>query len=263
MGTFSASLRAIGDVKALPATVEILEGNLKIAAGSTEIGSWPLDEIQLEEIPTGYRMLAEGDQILLELKDVAAFSAALANVAKRKKLGRVRKIAQRPKKAAPADPSAVTEKPLETPISAAPTLEVAHPRPIPAPAARREPSETTTSPSKKKFADTGIGHRALDAVDTLLIGAKKRFGAYLPDFMFSRAMFGITLAALIALIVFPGVFSPVLLIAGVLLVMFGAVVYGDSMLAARFLPGRATPQQALLLGLGVLLLGVVLGAIAK
>jgi hypothetical protein len=78
MGTFSASLRAVGDVTALPATVEISEGRLTISAGSSEIGSWPLDEISLQEIPTGYRMVAEGDQILLELKDVTSFSAALA-----------------------------------------------------------------------------------------------------------------------------------------------------------------------------------------
>jgi hypothetical protein len=33
MGTFTASLRAIGDVRGLPATVELTDGNLRIAAG--------------------------------------------------------------------------------------------------------------------------------------------------------------------------------------------------------------------------------------
>jgi hypothetical protein len=52
-------------------------------------------------------------------------------------------------------------------------------------------------------------------------------------------------------------------IAGALIIMFGAIVYTDSVLASRFLPGRSTPQQALILGISVLLFGVLLGAIAR
>lgn len=256
MGTFSASLRAIDDVKALPATVEISEGHLKIAAGSSEIGSWPLDEIQLEEVPTGYRMVAEGDQILIELKDVAAFSAALANVAKKKR-GRVRRAT------AKADPtgSQPREHVTAPPIVAKP-IELTVPQPTRVPVAAQTPDHVA-SRSVKESTKPGIGARVFDGVDTLLIKAKKRYGPYLPDFMFSRAMFVIALATLIVMVVFPVVFSTVLLISGVLVVLFGAVVYSDSMLASRFLPGRATPTQALLLGLGVLILGVLLGAFAR
>lgn len=103
----------------------------------------------------------------------------------------------------------------------------------------------------------------IGVIDSLLIKAKRRFGAVLPDFMFSRAMFVIAIALLAVMILLPGVFSTLLLIGGALLVLFGAVVYSDSVLASRWLPGRATPQQALLLGLGVLLLGVLLGLVAK
>jgi hypothetical protein len=39
-----------------------------------------------------------------------------------------------------------------------------------------------------------VGSILLGAIDTLLIGAKKRFGPYLPDFVFSRAMFFIALS---------------------------------------------------------------------
>lgn len=252
MGTFSASLRAVGDVKALPATVEIVDGMLKIAAGSTEIGSWPLDEVHLEEIPTGYRMAAEGDQILIELNDVSSFSEALANGSKKKR-ARLRKSRL----------DDVTETKLEVP-TAAKTAAVPNPgtRDGSAPNTRSaaEPAPPPTSPKPKT---PGFGQRIVDGVDTLLIKAKKRFGAYLPDFMFSRAMFVITLGVLTTMILFPGVFSTALLISGGLTVLFGAIVYTDSVLASRFLPGRATPQQALLLGLGVLLFGVLLGVIAR
>ena len=84
MGTFTASLRSIGDVKSLPATVELNEGRIIIAAGAFEIGSWPLADVHLEEIPTGYRMAAEGEQILIELRDPTAFATELSNQHKKK-----------------------------------------------------------------------------------------------------------------------------------------------------------------------------------
>jgi hypothetical protein len=76
-------------------------------------------------------------------------------------------------------------------------------------------------------------------------------------------MFFIALAGLVALVLLPGPFSILLLIAGALLVLFGAIVYGDTVLASKWLPGRATPIQALLLGLCVLLFGVFLGILAR
>lgn len=253
MGTYSASLRAIGDVKTLPATVEISDGRLTIAAGSTEIGSWSLDEVTLEEIPTGYRMAAEGDQILIELKDVSSFAAALATGSKKKRRG-IRK-GDGAKAAAPAEKAPIVVPPL-----VARRGEVPSPK---SPARAAVADATASAPRSEKGTKRKVGSRVIDFVDTLLIKAKKRFGAYLPDFVFSRALFSIAIGVIALMIVLPGVFSMILLIAGALIVMFGAVVYTDSVLASRFLPGRSTPQQALILGVSVLLLGVLFGAIAR
>lgn len=250
MGTFSASLRTVGDVTSLPATIEISEGRLTIAAGSTEIGTWSLNEVSLEEIPTGYRMVAEGDQILIELKDVTAFSAALA--AGEKKRGRTRK----------ADATGQTPVPKKILI---PEPPAAH---SPKTATRRPTSEgsaggnDTVAKAKQDKSKRG-GFSLLEKVDDLLIRAKKRFGAYLPDFMFSRAMFFIALSVITLVAVLPAVFSLIFLVVGALTVLFGAVVYTDTVLASRFLPGRSTPQQALILGVSVLLIGVLLGAMAR
>jgi hypothetical protein len=250
MGTFSASLRTVGDVTALPATIEISEGRLTISAGSSEIGSWSLDEVSLQEIPTGYRMIAEGDQILIELKDVTSFSAALATGAKKKRrltLKSGEKMSTAPTGETPvvAPPPAAKSDRVKPPAGATAAAEMA-------PAAPRQKRSRTKGAS-------GV----FDFVDTLLINARKRFGAYLPDFMFSRAMFFIALGVIATMVLLPGVFSTVLLIAGALLVLFGAIVYTDSVLASRFLPGRSTPQQVLVMGVSVLLLGVLLGAIAR
>ncbi len=253
MGTFSASLRAIGDVTRLPATVEISDGRLTIAAGSTEIGSWSLDEVTLEEIPTGYRMAAEGDQILIELNDVSSFSAALASGSKRKRS--LRRKGDEAKRAPEAKEPPVVVRPPPGPSAGVPN---------PVPSARPTVAAGRLSaPRSEKQSRRMGGSGALAVVDTLLIKAKKRFGPNLPDFMFSRAMFFIALGAVAVMIVLPGLFSMMLLVAGALIVLFGAIVYSDSVLASRFLPGRSTPTQAMFLGLGILILGVLLGAIAR
>jgi hypothetical protein len=236
MGTFTASLRAIGDVKSLPATVELTDGRLSIAAGSTEIGSWSLDEVHLEEIPTGYRLAAEGEQILIELKDLNGFAAELASRSKRRRLGRKKETAARSEERVTA---AVAENGGRA-SAGTPRVE-------------QRPAKTSK----------GWSEKGLAFVDGTLERASKRFGPYLPEWVFTRAMFAITFGALILLLVLPGLVSTFLLIAGAILIVFGAVVYSDPMLASRWLPGRTTPQHALLFGVAILMMGVLLGVLAK
>lgn len=244
MGTFSASLRAIGDVKALPATVEISDGRLTIAAGSTEIGSWPLAQVHLEEIPTGYRMAAEGEQILIELKDVDGFSQALQHGAKQR-----RRHARKSKRVRRGG-NLVSDAPAPSePTTASADVSVENPPP--------------TQPLKVQERTSGWTTKGLAFLDGTLERANKRFGPYLPDWVFTRAMFGIAMGALILLIALPSFVSVFLLIAGVLMVLFGAVVYSDPMLASRWLPGRTTAQHVLLFGVAILMMGVLLGVVAR
>lgn len=224
MGSFPASLRAIGDVSALPATVEVEDGRLSIAAGSTEIGTWSLTEIHLEPIPTGYRMAADGDQILIELKDIDSFTAAITT-----------KSRKRRKK------TAVSTKERTTPR---PRVED---KPVKAKTAKESP---------------GLAKKSLNMVDGTLESASKRFGAYLPEWVFTRVMFAVAFLALILMLILPGLVATFLLIAGTVIVLFGAVVYSDQMLASRWLPGRTTPTHVLLFGVAILMMGVLLGVIA-
>lgn len=235
MDTFSASLRSIGDVKPLPATVEISDGRLTIAAGSMEIGSWLLSDVHFEEIPTGYRMAAEGEQVIIELKDIDAFNVALRDGDKKRRRRRKRPEAQQPEPPQ-SSPSAPTEH-----------------RPPSSPAIARDQDDKRS----------GWTSKGLAFVDGTLERANKRFGPYLPDWVFTRAMFAIAFGALILAIALPAMVSTFLLIAGVLMVTFGAVVYSDPMLASRWLPGRTTPQHVLLFGVAILMMGVLLGVIAR
>ncbi|MEE8376639.1 MAG: hypothetical protein V3S26_10005 [Acidimicrobiia bacterium] len=108
--------------------------------------------------------------------------------------------------------------------------------------------------------DTG---KLLAPVDRGIAFAEKKWGALLPQWVFTRIMFGVAIAALTLVIIFPGLVSGFLLITGLLMVMFGAVVYTDPMLASKWLPGRMSPTHVLLFGVAILLVGVLLGIIAR
>ena len=196
MGSFAASLKTLGDSQGLPAVIHLSEGRLSIAAGEESIGEWPLNEIRLEPTPTGYRMAAEGEQIILEVSDVDAFETELSDSGKR----------------------------------------------------------NLSMPEMGKL---------LAPVDRGIAFAEKKWGALLPPWVFTRIMFGVVIAALLLVIIFPGLVSGFLLIAGLLIVMFGAVLYTDPMLASKWLPGRMSPVHVLLFGVAILLVGILLGVIAR
>lgn len=258
MGTFTASLRAIGDVKSVPATVELDDGRLSIASGSVEIGTWSLDDIHLEPIPTGYRLAAEGDQILIELKDIDSFSEAL-NAGKRRKVKRPAfKKSQAKTSTTKADPEPPAPTPPVTTVQAAP-----RPEPRPERVVALPPADTPTASKPKKAPSGGLKEKGLAFVDGTMAKASKRLGAYLPEWMFTRIMFGVAFTALLLMIGLPGLVSTFMLIAGALIVVYGAVVYSDPMLASRWLPGRTQPPHVLLFGLVILMLGVLLGVIAR
>lgn len=196
MGSFPASLRTLGDREGLPAVIHLSEGRLSIQAGNESIGEWSLDEIQLEPTPTGYRMAAEGEQIILEFTDKDAFQAELSSNGKRE----------------------------------------------------------WSLPNKDKL---------LSPVDKGIAFVERRWGALLPEWAFTRAMFGVVIGALALTIIFPGLVSAFLLIAGLLMVMLGAVVFTDPMLASKWLPGAMAPVHVLIFGVAILILGVLLGVIAS
>jgi len=263
MGTFTASLRAIGDVKSVPATVELDEGRLSIASGSVEIGTWSLDDIHLEPIPTGYRLAAEGDQILIELKDIDSFSEAL-NAGRRRKLKLPAfKKAQAKATATTPDPEPPTPTAPVAAVQAAPRPEPRPERVVALPPAEESTASKTRKTKPKRESSGGLKEKGLAFVDGTLAKASKRLGPYLPEWMFTRIMFGVAFTALLLMIVLPGLVSTFMLIAGALIVVFGAVVYSDPMLASRWLPGRTQPPHVLLFGVVILMLGVLLGVIAR
>ncbi|HEY7469492.1 MAG TPA: hypothetical protein VIC07_08215 [Acidimicrobiia bacterium] len=113
MGQFNASLRLPGDSKALAATVHIQEGRLQVASGEHVIGDWELAAIDISRIPEGIRVAAEGEVLLLDIADRAAFEEEAASLnGKAKRSGKAKKT---PRTRAPraSTPRVAKEKPVK------------------------------------------------------------------------------------------------------------------------------------------------------
>jgi len=324
MGSYDASLKALGDLHGLPAVVRLEDGWLTIDAGDTHIGGWSLDEISLEPAPNGYRMAADGDQILLELTDVERFAEELApqddgRRARRQADKRAKAEAKRrpgPEAEAEADRRAGAEAErrartqadqqaraqAEQRAQAERRAEVdrragagadqraeadqrararaerraraeaeqraraeAERREMAARADERDAAPPSTSkarrPKKPGKAAGAREQREKDRpnrLDEALNAAEERWGDRLPSWAFTRGTLTSTLIVLLLAAVLPGLVSNILLICGVVIVLYGAVVFTDPMLAARWLPNRVVPSHVLLTGAAVLVLGVIL-----
>jgi len=268
MGTFDASLRAIGDTRPLPATVEIADGRMSIAAGSTHIGEWELDDIELELMPTGYRVAAEGEQILVELKDLDGFADALARNARKT---RFRRKVVRPSdnKKVTAEVAAPASRPdLPEPVTAL----VKEPKeskrrfPFGSRGSRLAPTPTSTEtarPLRGRVAVDEDANRFIATVDRMIGEAERRWGPLLPPWVFTRGMLLALTIVLVLTIFFPGTASAVLIVLGFALIMFGGVAYSDEIVAAKWLPGRSNPAHPLIAGVAVLILGVLVGVLAR
>ncbi len=100
-------------------------------------------------------------------------------------------------------------------------------------------------------------------LDRALEAAERRWGNLLPSWLFTRGMAGLVVAVLVIMVAAPQVLFYLMLLSGVLLVMLGAVLYTDSVMAARLLPGRMTVMHVLISGVGLLLLGVLVAMTAQ
>ncbi|MCO6501985.1 MAG: hypothetical protein J5I28_02765 [Acidimicrobiales bacterium] len=241
MGKFNASLRTLGDSRGVPATVTVVEERISIEAGDQEIGSWNIDEVVLE--PTGesvYRLEVDGDRILIDFEDAGTFRDLLDSRSRMR--SRIKLRGNRPKK--PTEP-----KPAKAKSGPGPKTKEPKAKPKRSVAVTGAPAAV----SSKKTAGR---------LDAVLTAAEEKWGGLLPSWVFTKGTLTVLLIMVAAAFFVPNIVSLVLLIAGLLTVMFGAVVYTDTMLATRWLPGRMTPMHVLLFGVLVVLLGVLLGVIA-
>ncbi len=80
MATFRGILEVEGEPESgIVADVDVSEGRIKLRGGGAEIGDWKLNEITIEEADGAFRIVAEGEALVLRVKDSRRF-AGIAGV---------------------------------------------------------------------------------------------------------------------------------------------------------------------------------------
>ncbi len=243
MGQFSATLRVPGDNNALPATVDIGDGRLRVESGSHVIGNWALVDIDITQSPEGVHVSAEGEVLILEISENAAFQEA-AGINGGKSAGKANLPFKLPNLTRNSKHSATARPDGGRPASQ-PKVE---------PQTRHQPVATPTGP--KPAVKEPI------FIDRWLETAEKAVGQHLPSWVFSRGGALVVLAALVITILFPAVVSTLLMIAGTILLVLGGVTMLDHVLSARMLKAKVTPTQCLIVGGLLVFVGVVFGMLA-
>jgi len=248
MSQFIASLKVPGDASSLPATVDIDDGRLRVASGDHEIGNWALVDIDLTPGPEGVHISAEGEELILQFSESAAFEEAAGLNGGKKSIVSLPKpfklpsLSKTPKHASPARST---------------TPESALPKPKAEKAAKLASSAVEQAASKAAKPAKQPG-----SIDRILERAENTIGGHLPSWVFSRGGALVVLASLVIAIIFPSLVSTLLLIAGLLLLVLGGVTMLDVVLAARLLKAKVTPTQTLIGGGVLVVIGVLFGMLA-
>lgn len=129
--------------------------------------------------------------------------------------------------------------------------------------AKRPKREKEEKAPKTRSSPTGLLKTKTPAyLDRILDAVEPKLKPYLPAWVFNRLSVLVALLLVVLIPIFPGFMATVLLVLGGLTVMFGAVVYTDSVLSSRFLYGRTTPNHVLVVGISTVVVGVILTLIA-
>ncbi len=243
MGQFSATLRVPGDNNALPATVDIGDGRLRVESGSHVIGNWALGEIDITQSPEGVHVTAEGEVLILEISESAAFhEAAGTNGGK---------------------PAPKPNSPFKMP-NLSRTSKHSTDRPDAGRPAAATPKVETRTPPKATGTTEAPNPKVKEPIfiDRWLAAAERAVGQHLPNWVFSRGGAVVVLGALAIAILFPALVSTVLLIGGTILLVLGGVTMLDHVLAARMLKAKVTSIQCLIVGGILVFVGVLFGMLA-
>ncbi len=257
MSGFNAALKVTGNTEPLQARLEVENGRLIISAADQSIGDWNLKDLDIGRTPEGFRFEVEGEELLLEVADPLAFEEAIATnnqkAAKNRTgrfKGKTRKSAKQTSTKDKTRPESRSTRQTSTPAKSSPDSR----------AAKQTATQTESTPDGRAKRTSAA---FLTALDKGLDRAEKSWGSLLPEWVFTRGTAGFFAAGLLLMLLLPGIFSTILLIGGFLLLVLGAVVYTDSTLAARILPGRATAAHVLIVGVGILVFGFLLALLAN
>lgn len=78
MGNYSGFLHLSGDTEPpIKVEIDLSEERLAMKAGDVEVADWALDEIRVSAIDEGFRVRAEGEELILEVEEDGRFAVDL------------------------------------------------------------------------------------------------------------------------------------------------------------------------------------------
>jgi hypothetical protein len=243
---FQASLIAAGDPDPLPTVVELDQGKLVIQSNGQSLGRWNVSDLEFVRIVGGFRVTLDGEVTVLKLTQSDEFNAELRSLTetvveeKPHKKEKKRRVRNKPDESTKTAAVAVAER---TPERAAAPASA----PVPAP---DRPAE---SPD---VGDQSFVHR----LDARLEVAAKRWGKYVPEWVFTRGGLVVAFLFLVAVLLFRPVFSTIFLIVAAIGMITSAIALMDQVIATRIFRGGITPIHGLLGSLALILIGLVLAS---
>jgi hypothetical protein len=240
---FQASLIAAGDPNPLPTVVELDQGELVIQSNGQSLGRWDVSDLEFVRIVGGFRVTLDGEVTVLKLTESDEFNAQLRSLTetaveeKPRKKERKRRVRNKPDHSTDSGNIAVAER---TPAKVA----------TPAP----------DQPAKGQAPDAG-DQSFVHKLDAKLDVAAKRWGKYVPEWIFTRGGVVVAFLLLVAVLVFPGFFSTIFLIVAAIGMITSAIALMDQVIATRIFRGGITPIHGLLGSLALVLIGLVLASL--
>jgi hypothetical protein len=187
MATFRGTLEVEGDPASNIITdVDVSEGRISMWGGDSEIGSWDLNDITIEESEGAFRIIAEDESLVLRLRDAKRFAGAVGvDIAPTLSADMAGPIIPTPNQRATPDTPRVVDEPIDLviadPVSEG-SLEPTRPGPDESPLARP------------------LSWSLVGAAGLLFVGALLDWGAFrLTNSSFPFARFLVVLAGFAAL----------------------------------------------------------------
>lgn len=259
---FNAALIAAGDPQPVPTVVALNGSNLELSVGSDNVGSWPVADLEMERVLGGFKMQVEGEMAILRFDDPEPFAEALgiitgsSNGTKTKKRSKGdSKPAKQPKAKRGTKPKA--ERKSRKSKSPQPTIEswADEAPPVETTSDEEPPAQPQPKPEKTRSATSGM-----TKLDARLEGWSRKWGNYLPDWIFTKGGLLVLLGVTLMIIAKPGWFSVIFLILAAVGLAASAIAMLDQVVATRIFRRGYTPIHGLILSLMIGLVGIVLGA---
>jgi hypothetical protein len=248
---FQASLIAAGDPEPLPTVVELVQGKLLIQSNGQTLGRWDVSDLEFVRIVGGFRVTLDGEVTVLKLTESDEFNAELRLLneaaAEVKPPKKEKKRHLRHQSDDSSDSGAVAVAKHSAPKVAAPAPE--------------RSAEAAPAPERSAEAPDPVGQSFVHRLDARLEVAAKRWGQYVPEWVFTRGGVVVAFLFLAAVFVFPGVFSTIFLIVAAIGMIASATALMDQVIATRIFRGNFTPIHGLIGSLALILIGLVLASL--